>query len=342
MVKARVAQISTRRERKMLICAAVLAAGWLAMATWVQGVEPPVGLQTGSDRNKLHEPVFRVSKQTPVAPLDQVAATATASSAAALEARESLQEGVRPDVSPLAEQHHPLDPGLEMAFDALRHIEQNVRDYTCTLVKRERVHGELLEHEFISCKIRHAHQGDRGAVPFSVYLAFRKPESTKGREVIFVDGLHAGKIVAHEGGLKGRFLPTVELMPTSTLAMRGNRYPITEIGILTLTRRLIEKGERDRRQGDCQVRLIDGARVKDRVCTMLEVVHPEERPHFDFHLARVFLDNELKMPIRYEAYGWPAAGEKPPLLEEYTYTDIKVNVGLTDEDFNRENPKYRF
>ena len=165
----------------------------------------------------------------------------------------------------------------------------------------------------------------------------------RGREVIYVDGLNDGKMVAHEGGLKGRFLPTVSLLPTSALAMRGNRYPITEIGIMTLTRRLIEKGERDRKHGDCQVRLVDGAKVRDRVCTMLEVTHHEQKPQYDFHLARVFLDRELNMPIRYEAYGWPSQpGAAPPLLEEYTYMDVKVNVGLTDADFDRKNSKYRF
>ncbi|MCA9167422.1 MAG: DUF1571 domain-containing protein [Planctomycetales bacterium] len=336
MIKERAAHICTRREQKLLIAAAVASAAWLVMAAGVRGDEATRGLSS-ADRSKLHEPVFRVSKQPDAGALQQVAAAVPASSSS-LADRELLAEPAR---EPSAQADgHPLDPALAMAFDSLRHVEKHVDDYTCTLVKRERVHGELLEYEFISCKIRHGREN--GSVPFSVYLAFRKPDTMKGREVIYVEGQNGGKVVAHEGGFKGRFLPTVDLMPTSALAMKGNRYPITEIGILTLTRRLIEKGERDRRQGECHVRMVEGAKVRDRVCTMLEVVHPEPRPHFDFHLARVFMDDELKLPIRYEAYGWPSAGEKPPLLEEYTYMDVKVNVGLTDEDFSRANPKYRF
>jgi hypothetical protein len=205
------------------------------------------------------------------------------------------------------------------------------------------VHGELLDHEFMTCKVRHARTDNQAAVPFGVYLGFLKPDSVRGREVIFVEGRNEGKMIAHEGGIKGRFLPTVNLMPTSTLAMRGNRYPITEVGIMTLTRRLIEKGERDRKQGDCHVRLVNGATVRDRACTMLEVIHHDQKPQYDFHLARVFLDRELNMPIRYEAYGWPAnSGDAPPLLEEYTYMDVKINVGLTDVDFDPTNTHYRF
>jgi hypothetical protein len=60
-------------------------------------------------------------------------------------------------------------------------------------------------------------------------------------------------------------------------------------------------------------------------------------------MAEVFIDRELDLPIRYASYDWPAkAGEKPVPLEEYTYSKIKLNVGLTDQDFDPANPKYTF
>jgi hypothetical protein len=149
--------------------------------------------------------------------------------------------------------------------------------------------------------------------------------------------------VAHEGGFKGRFIPTVYLEPNSPLAMRGNKYPITEIGIRTLTLRLIEKGERDKKLGPCSVRILHGAKVKDRVCTCVEVKHVERRPQYDFHLARIFMDDELRVPIRYEAFGWPTSpNAHPGMLEEYSYTNLKLNVGLTDKDFDPNNEKYNF
>jgi len=30
------------------------------------------------------------------------------------------------------------------------------------------------------------------------------------------------------------------------------------------------------------------------------------------------------------------------LLEEYTYTDVKINNGFTDADFDENNPSYHF
>ena len=67
------------------------------------------------------------------------------------------------------------------------------------------------------------------------------------------------------------------------------------------------------------------------------------RKNFRFNKALVFVDDELNIPVRYEAYDWPATqGGQPQLLEEYTYTDIKLNNGFTDADFDENNPNYHF
>ena len=52
---------------------------------------------------------------------------------------------------------------------------------------------------------------------------------------------------------------------------------------------------------------------------------------------------QLHLPIRYEAYDWPAqAGDAPVLLEEYTYMNLQINQGFTDADFDVHNPNYHF
>lgn len=317
-----------------------------------------------SDRSRLREPVFRVEKElVRQEPLDNTPGETSSTASAEPEPSTVASRPSRRQPVPNDEENapterlaakrdvtgdqiadsHPLDPAIAIARKSLAHIEANIRDYKCVLVKRERVNGALTDHEFMSCKIRQPRRQGSVDVPFSVYLRFRRPDTVAGREVIYIAGENEGKITAHEGGLKGRFIPTVSLLPTSALAMRGNRYPITEIGLETLTRRLIEKGERDRKVGECQVRMVDGAKVAGRVCTMLEVHHAEKKPEYDFHKARVFLDNELNVPIRYEAYDFPARpGETPPLLEEYTYMNLELNVGLSSSDFDIKNPKYGF
>ena len=239
---------------------------------------------------------------------------------------------------------HPLDPALQMAYSSLRHIRSTIKDYTAIVVKREQIGGVIGDYEFIGCKIRNRQtENGQTIVPFSVYMTFLKPAAVKGREVIYVENHNNGNLVAHEGGMKGRFLPTVSLDPHGMMAMRNQRYPITEMGIENLVVKLIEKGERDKLQGDCKVDFLKGAKVGGRQCTVLSVKHEEKRPCFDFHVAQIFIDDQLNIPVRYAAYEWPAVpGGEPVLLEEYTYQNIKTNVGLTDADFDQKNPKYSF
>jgi len=293
---------------------------WLSFSLWA-GVGEVRG-QAPAERPPLVEPVYRVTSKLPAAE------------------RSPIVSGNL--VDEIAQ--HPLDPALEMARSAKAQIDRDVQDYTCTLIKRERVDGKLLDHEYMFAKIRHEVVADGTVVkPFGVYLKFLKPSSVRNRQVIYVAGENKGNLIAKEAGLTGRVVGTVELPPTGMLAMRGNRYPITEIGVRTLVERLIEKGERDRQQGSCSVRFLQDCKVIDRNCTCLEVVHANYKPCYDFHKAKIFIDYEYNVPIRYEAFGWPAKGESEgELIEEYTYLNFKFNVGLTDLDFSRNNPEYGF
>jgi len=178
--------------------------------------------------------------------------------------------------------------------------------------------------------------------PLSVYMYFLAPKELKGQEVIYVEGKNHGKLWAHGVGYQ-RVFGTVSLRPTGPVAMAGQRYPITEIGMHNMLRRLLEVAEKDIGYGECEVQFFENARVNDRPCTCLQVVHPVARSNFLFHLARIFVDDKLNLPIRYEAYDWPAKPGGPPLLsEEYTYLNVKVNVGFTDADFDIRNAKYDF
>jgi hypothetical protein len=272
--------------------------------------------QTPPAGSNLSEPVFRVSKND--------ASPATPVSA--------------PVAAP-----HPLDPALALARQSLALMQSEIRDYTAVLVKRERIGDDLGENEFMFVKVRNRKKQDNQiTVPFSVYLAFLKPASVKGREVLYIENQNEGKLVAHEGGMK-RMLGTHFLEPNGYLAMAGQKYPMTDIGLENLVVKLIEKGERDKGYGHCQVDLIPGAKVGGRDCSILQVTHPEQKPHYEFHIAQIFMDDEWKIPVRYAAYWWPKSkDEAPEVIEEYTYQNIKINVGLTEKDFDMANSDYNF
>ncbi|MEI8072309.1 MAG: DUF1571 domain-containing protein [Planctomycetota bacterium] len=230
---------------------------------------------------------------------------------------------------------HPLQQAIDVAEKGLGAIRANIQDYSCTVVKRERIDGKLGEHEYMFTKIRQQ--------PFSVYLYFLGPDSVKGQEVIYVNGGNEGNMLAHAGSGVRAMVGMVSLKPQSMLAMQGNRYPITELGVENLTRRLLEVAVHDSQFGECDVNFYPNAKVNGRVCTCIQVTHPVPRRNFRFHLARVFIDDELSVPIRYESYDWPKEpGGQPLLMEEYTYMNMKTNNGFTDADFDPRNTSYKF
>lgn len=259
---------------------------------------------------------------------------ALAQSPAAAPGPALLAGTTRATIPSLAEQgktaQHPLLPALRWAIESLPAIER-LKDYTAVLVRRERIAGELTDYETVSIKIRHA--------PFSVYGYFHTPGVAKGQEVLYIQGQNNGHLIGHRGALMG----VLSLDPQSALAMRGRHYPLTEIGMVNLLRRLIEVGQRDLSYGECEVKYFPGAKLNDRPCTIVQAAHPERRDYFRFHIARIFVDDTLNLPVRYESYDWPQKpGGPPELFEEYTYLNLKLNVGLTDEDFSTGNPQYHF
>ena len=235
-------------------------------------------------------------------------------------------EGAQPN-------EHPLMPVLRWGQKGIKIAEQ-IQDYSATMVKRERIDGKIGEPEYMFIKIRHK--------PLSVYLYCLKPDHLKGQEALWIQGQNNGKMWGHAQGIRKVF-GTVPLDPNGPIAMKGNRYPITEIGLLNLVRRLVEEGEKDTHYGECEVKYFQNAKINGRSCTCIQVVHPVPRRNFQFHLARIFVDDDYSLPVRFEAYDWPAQqGGQPELIEEYTYVNIKMNNGFTDADFDLRNPAYGF
>ena len=231
---------------------------------------------------------------------------------------------------------------IDRAKEGLVRIKAEIRDYECYLTKQERVEGKLREPQTLAVKIRHeVRDGDQVVKPFSVYLKFVSPEKVAGREVIYVEGLRGGDLLARRGGRRNPNM-TVQLAPDGPLAMDGHRYPVTEIGVIIMVQRLIDVMETKFTTDECDIKIYENAKLDGRSCTHYELTM-RERDDSGFMQARMFVDNEYRIPVYYAAYDWPRNdGEKATLLEQYAYRRVKLNVGLTDKDFDPGNPDYHF
>jgi hypothetical protein len=225
---------------------------------------------------------------------------------------------------------HKLIPALDLARKSRQALAE-VEDYNATFMKRELVRGRMHSH-VISVKVREK--------PFSIYMKFQKPHA--GREVLYVDGQNDGKLLAHDTGLSA-LAGTFKLDPTSRDAMNENRYPITMVGLSTMVGKIIEQWESDVRVDGVEVKYYAQAKLKDTECQVIESSHTKANPGAKFFMTRLYIDKKTNLPIRVEQYGFPKrAGSKPPLIEEYTYLNLRTNLNLTDRDFHPGNPQYDF
>ncbi len=183
---------------------------------------------------------------------------------------------------------------------------------------------------------------DREDAPLRAYLKLIGPESKKGREIIWGEDLNDGKLCVHETGLLG--LARLHLAPTGMLAMQGQRFPISHIGMVRLVEKLIERGERDRDNPNISITKVPDYKLGDVNAELLQITCSKPRGgEDDFSRAEIVIDRQRMLILMFRSFGWPENEEdEVPLLESYTYHDVKINVGLTDEDFNPDNPKYNF
>jgi hypothetical protein len=208
-----------------------------------------------------------------------------------------------------------------------------IHDYTCKFVKRERIDGRLTAPHVMDMKAR--------TNPKSLYFKFHQPN--QGREAIYIQGRHDGRIVAHDVGLGKLFAGTMYLDPRGSMAMEENRHPVTEAGLGSLIDTIARHWSIELTPGESVVSLHANARAHNHPCTLIESIHPQRGPNFLFHKVKLYVDNQHGLPIRFEAYDWPKhPGAAPELVEEYSYLDLKTNVGLRESDFDPANKQYSF
>jgi len=218
------------------------------------------------------------------------------------------------------------------AIASCRKTYAALKDYTCNFYKRERIDGQLSAHHHMLMKAR--------TKPMSVYFKFVKP--TPGREAIYVAGSHGGKVVVHDVGIGKLLAGTLKVDPRGSMGMDGNLHPITEAGIGHMIDTIGDAWDRELRAGESKVVMHPHAKVGNRSCRMIESIHPKKQPGFLFHMVKVYIDQEHNLPIRFEAYDWPKNGRAAELVEEYTYSNLKLNTGLTARDFDPSNSSYSF
>ena len=220
---------------------------------------------------------------------------------------------------------HALDDCLQAAYKS-REVLKDVQDYSAVFSKQEQI-GRKFVATKMNLKVR--------VEPFSVYLKFVEPKAVAGRQVVFVKGSNSNNLLVQEAGYKS-ILGIQALQPTGSLAMADNRHPVTMIGLQKMLDLIIAQWESDRAHDDISMRTEPDAKLPTgETCTVYESLVPTPRDKVQFHITRLWIDQHTHLAVRVEQLGFPQTGESSaPILEDYTYSNVRTNVGLNEVDFD--------
>jgi hypothetical protein len=246
---------------------------------------------------------------------------------------------LRPNVAaPRPPARHPLEWVLKFAHEEQIYLQRTVRGFTCRVTKRERIEGELQDYRYIDMWVRErTHANPRVTQPPSVLLEFLGPSAIEGRKVLFVAGQNDNRLLVRKGGRRFGYVVT-DLDPESSVVKQESLLPITEIGFSQVLDRTIRTLEQDRaadpRGDNTIVEQITTVTINGRPCQMLRITHPRRRDGLQFFSASMAIDSALHVPVRFDVYDWPETpDQQPPLMSEFTYTNVTLNADLDDAIF---------
>jgi hypothetical protein len=217
-----------------------------------------------------------------------------------------------------------IDRAIALLKETRRQLD-DIRDYECRLVKRERVSGILLPESTLSMKVRNN--------PFSIYLQCESPEADRGTEVCYVAGRNGGKMRVRPPHMMGT-LGFWTIDTNDPRALERNRHCITDAGLCALVNNTARNWEMERRLGKTVVQIVDDT-LADRSCTRIETIHPDRSAgSFYGYRCVLWLDRATHLPVGAETYDWPRDDHsEPELLESYRFLNLRCNLGLSEATF---------
>ena len=219
-------------------------------------------------------------------------------------------------------------------LDAATKKYADVPDYEAKLVRREVVGGKAMPTE----EMTYAHRKE----PFSIYLTVTG-EAGKGREMLYVKGQNAGKLIVVTGKGDNVLLGTgkrMELDPDSPLVTGKSRNRIYDAGMgkmLTTIAKYVEQAEVCKRPTDT-VKFIgatEGIESKMALTSIEISFLAKDEPLLPRGGTRTYgFDADRKS----QSYGLPVEivtrDDKGKEVEFYSFSGFKLPAKLTDADFS--------
>jgi hypothetical protein len=199
-----------------------------------------------------------------------------------------------------------------------RSFLETVEAYRCRLEARERI-GDVLVAKVLDLTLGHR--------PFRMAFELLPPSAEAGQKVFWDESWNDGELWVIPPGLAGALLGHLSLDPHGKLAGKGQRHPVTDIGLLRLVEQ-VEARWKDAAARDAKAWSVS-TRLADRPATLIGF--SASGPEGALEHVRVGLDDALGIPV-YSALE-RATPEGDLLLEEYLYRDLEWTGDLAEGAF---------
>ncbi|MCU0706337.1 MAG: DUF1571 domain-containing protein [Fimbriiglobus sp.] len=213
------------------------------------------------------------------------------------------------------------------AFADAKTAYSKTRDYSGYMVRQERVGGKLLAEQTCEIRVR--------TEPFAIYSLTLAPKGLFNQELAYMSGKKDDKVRAKMAGVAGAG-GFVTVSADDAKANAESRYTITNTGIGAVLKRIETALDAERVVKNTPQVVASEYKFNDRPCMRYEIFC--ERAHAKRFAARmvVYIDNEYKLPVRFEAYDAPKVGEKAGELTEcVSFVKLVFNAGLGDAVFDK-------
>ena len=208
--------------------------------------------------------------------------------------------------------------------DCIRRYDREVKGYTATLYKQERLAGELERTEVIDVAFREE--------PFSVLMKWREG-TRRASAVLYVKGENQDQMLVRPSGVFS-VAGVVRRDPNGPDAKKAGRYPLPEFGVKIGMQRTLASWQRAARRNALHVEYLGAKRIKEaggRRCWVLRrtgYAKPEEDGITEL---TTYIDTETWLQL-----GTVLKNSEGQLIGSYFFRDVHLNPEFAADTFAPE------
>lgn len=211
---------------------------------------------------------------------------------------------------------------IELLEWSMALYDQNIRDYTAVLHKQERINGKLIEPQQIAFWFKEE--------PYSLLMKWEK-NAVSIDKLLYVEGRADGNMYVHPTG-PWSWIKSVKRKPRCKEALKGSLKTADEFGFYRNMLYLHEVLNKAQNSGSLKTSFLGQGNVHGRETIAVESVFTGKNCKYSKIIMH--FGKESILPLALAFYD-----KNGKLISSYSFSDLKLNPGLKEEVFCKDNNK---